>query len=124
MSFYFKKRNLFYENVYCLWYRIEAFGGPKEVGEAIVKTVTGSGQRTDLKGTLLESNLRQDSERNFKYYELEFKVESPLFRRHNVAICCAHSGRLYTLNAQAPESAWSDVRSEIYTTAKSFNIIS
>ncbi|CAH8259436.1 unnamed protein product [Arabidopsis lyrata] len=105
-------------------FSIEAFGGPKEVGEAIVKTVTGSGQRTDLKGTLLESNLRQDSERNFKYYELEFKVESPLFRRHNVAICCAHSGRLYTLNAQAPESAWSDVRSEIYTTAKSFNIIS
>ncbi|CAE5966220.1 unnamed protein product [Arabidopsis arenosa] len=88
--------------------KIEAFGGPKEVGEAIVRTVTGSGQRTDLKGTLLESNLRQDSERNFKYYELEFKVESPLFRRHNVAICCAHGGRLYTLNAQAPESAWSE----------------
>ncbi|XP_010464065.1 PREDICTED: psbP domain-containing protein 7, chloroplastic [Camelina sativa] len=105
-------------------FSIEAFGGPKEVGVAIVRTVTGSGQRTDLKGTLLESNLRQDSERNLKYYELEFKVESPVFRRHNVAICCAHGGRLYTLNAQAPESAWSDVRSEIYTTAKSFNIIS
>ncbi|XP_010485984.1 PREDICTED: psbP domain-containing protein 7, chloroplastic-like [Camelina sativa] len=105
-------------------FSIEDFGGPKEVGEAIVRTVTGSGQRTDLKGTLLESNLRQDSERNLKYYELEFKVESPVFRRHNVAICCAHGGRLYTLNAQAPESAWSEVRSEIYTTAKSFNIIS
>jgi len=104
--------------------RIEAFGGPKEVGEAIVRTVTGSGQRTDLKGTLLESSIRQDSERNLKYYELEFKVESPLFRRHNVAVCCAHSGRLYTLNAQAPESAWSEVKSETYTTAKSFNIIS
>lgn len=105
-------------------YRIEAFGGPKEVGEAIVRTVTGSGQRTDLKGTLLEANLRQDSERNLKYYELEFKVESPFFQRHNMAVCCAHGGRLYTLNAQAPESAWSDVRSEFHTIAKSFNIIS
>ncbi|KAL1211719.1 PsbP domain-containing protein 7 [Cardamine amara subsp. amara] len=105
-------------------FSIEAFGGPKEVGEAIVRSVTGSGQRTDLKGTLLEANIRQDSERNFKYYELEFKVESPLFRRHNVAICCAHRGRLYTLNAQAPESAWSEVKSEFHTISKSFNIIS
>ncbi|CAA7015842.1 unnamed protein product [Microthlaspi erraticum] len=105
-------------------FKIEAFGGPKEVGEAIVRTVTGSGQRKDLKGTLLESNLRQDSEKNLKYYELEFKVESPLFRRHNVAVCCAHGGRLYTLNAQAPESAWSELRSEFHAIAKSFSIIS
>ncbi|KAF3605166.1 hypothetical protein DY000_02051405 [Brassica cretica] len=103
---------------------IEAFGGPKEVGEAIVRTVTRSGQRTDLKGTLLEANLRQDSERNLKYYELEFKVESPTFRRHNVAVCCANGGRLYTLNAQAPESAWSELKHEFHTIAKSFNIIS
>lgn len=105
-------------------YRIEAFGGPKEVGEAIVRTVTRSGQRTDLKGTLLEANLRQDSERNLKYYELEFKVESTTFRRHNVAVCCANGGRLYTLNAQAPESAWSELKEEFHTIAKSFNIIS
>ncbi|KAF2546504.1 hypothetical protein F2Q70_00023960 [Brassica cretica] len=105
-------------------FSIEAFGGPKEVGEAIVKTVTRSGQRTDLKGTLLEANLRQDSERNLKYYELEFKVESPSFRRHNVAVCCANGGRLYTLNAQAPESAWSELKHEFHTIAKSFNIIS
>ncbi|VVA96563.1 unnamed protein product [Arabis nemorensis] len=105
-------------------FSIEAFGGPKEVGEAIVRTVTGSGQRMDLKGTLLEANLREDSERNLKYYELEFKVESPLFQRHNVAVCCAHGGRLYTLNVQAPEEAWSEVRSEFHTIAKSFNIIS
>ncbi|CAN6888629.1 unnamed protein product [Brassica oleracea] len=105
-------------------FSIEAFGGPKEVGEAIVKTVTRSGQRTDLKGTLLEANLRQDSERNLKYYELEFKVESPSFRRHNVAVCCANGGRLYTLNAQVPESAWSELKHEFHTIAKSFNIIS
>lgn len=109
---------------YCLWYRIEAFGGPKEVGEAIVKTVTRSSQRTDLKGTLLEANLRQDSERNLKYYELDFKVESPSFRRHNVAVCCVNGGRLYTLNAQAPESAWPELKHEFHTVAKSFNIIS
>lgn len=104
-------------------FSIEAFGGPKEVGEAIVRTVTGSGQRTDVKGTLLESNLREDVKRNIKYYELEFRVESPSFRRHNVAVCCARGGRLYTLNAQAPESAWSEVKPEFYTIANSFNLV-
>ncbi|CAN8269903.1 unnamed protein product [Cochlearia groenlandica] len=103
-------------------FSIEVFGGAKEVGEAIVRTVTGSGQRTDLKGTLLVSNLRQDLDKNLKYYELEFKVESPVFRRHNVAVCCAHGGRLYTLNAQAPESVWSEVESEFHNIAKSFII--
>ncbi|XP_010546712.1 PREDICTED: psbP domain-containing protein 7, chloroplastic [Tarenaya hassleriana] len=102
-------------------FSIEAFGGPKEVGEAIVRTVTGSGQR---KGTLLESKLREDLKRNVKYYELEFKVESPSLKRHNIAVCCVRGGRLYTLNAQSPESDWSDVRPALYTIASSFNLIS
>ena len=57
--------------------RIEAFGGPDEVGEAVVRSITGSGQRPDVKGTLIKSSLREDSVTNVKYYELEFRVESP-----------------------------------------------
>ncbi|RYQ90375.1 hypothetical protein Ahy_B09g096490 isoform A [Arachis hypogaea] len=78
--------------------RIEAFGGPEEVGEAV------------------------DSLRNAKYYEIEFRVESPSFRRHNVAVCCARHGKLFTLNAQAPESAWPRVKSDFYRIVDSFSL--
>lgn len=105
-------------------YRIEAFGGPKEVGEAIIRTITGSGKRPEVKGTLIESTLREDSIRNVGYYELEFRVESPSFRRHNVAVCCARRGKLFTLNAQAPESVWPEVKNDFYKVAESFSLIS
>ncbi|XWS58169.1 hypothetical protein CRYUN_Cryun08bG0011800 [Craigia yunnanensis] len=99
---------------------IETFGGPKEVGEAVVRTITG--QRPDVKGTLIESTVREDPTRNVKYYELEFRVESPSFQRHNVAVCCARGSRIFTLNAQAAESAWPVLKSAFYRIANSFNL--
>ncbi|KAF4360908.1 hypothetical protein G4B88_016068 [Cannabis sativa] len=105
-------------------FKIEAFGGPNEVGETIVRTITGSGKRPEVKGTLVKSNLREDSVRNIAYYELEFRVESPSFRRHNVAVCCVRNGRLFTLNAQAPESAWPEVKLDFQRIAQSFSLTS
>lgn len=105
-------------------YRIEAFGGPDEVGEAIVRTITGSGRRPDVRGTLIKSNLREDDSKKVKYYVLEFEVESPSFRRHNVAVCCARGGRLFTLNAQTPELAWLMLKPEFYKIADSFSLTS
>lgn len=102
--------------------RIEAFGSPEEVGEAVIRTITGSVQRPDVNGTLIKSSLREDSIRNAKYYELEFKVESPSFRRHNVFVCCARGGRLFTLNAQSPESVWPELKSDFYRIADSFSL--
>ncbi|KAL6324172.1 hypothetical protein AAG906_006443 [Vitis piasezkii] len=93
-------------------FSIEAFGGPREVGEAVVRTITGSGQRPD------------DTIKNVKYYELEFRVESPSFRRHNIAVCCTRGGKLFTLNAQAPESKWPEVKPDFYTIADSFSLTS
>lgn len=92
------------------------------MGEAVVRTITGAGKRPDVKGTLVKSNLREDSLRNVKYYELEFRVESPLFHRHNIAVCCVRGGRLFTLNAQAPESKWPEVKSDFQTIAESFSL--
>ncbi|GMI65356.1 hypothetical protein like AT3G05410 [Hibiscus trionum] len=103
-------------------FSIETFGGPKEVGEAVVRTVTG--QRPNVEGTLIESRVREDPNKNVKYYELEFKVESPSFKRHNVAVCCARGGRLFTLNAQAAESAWPGLKPVFYRIANSFNLTS
>ncbi|WCJ43123.1 Photosystem II reaction center PsbP family protein [Euphorbia peplus] len=105
-------------------FSIEAFGGPKEVGEAVVKTITASGRRPDVRGTLVQSRLREDSMRKVKYYELEFRVEGPSFQRHNIAVCCARDGRLFTLNAQAPESKWQNVEEEFHRIAKSFTLLS
>lgn len=92
------------------------------MGEAVIRKITGSGQRPDVKGTLIKSSLREDPVTNVKYYELDFRVESPSFRRHNVSVCCARDGRLYTLNAQAPESAWLGLKPDFYTIADSFNL--
>ncbi|XP_021742535.1 psbP domain-containing protein 7, chloroplastic-like [Chenopodium quinoa] len=105
-------------------FRIEAFGGPKEVGEAVIRTITAPTRRPDVKATLLRSNLRGDSLKNINYYELEFRVESSSFQRHNVTVCCAQNGRLYTLNAQAPESAWQKVKEDFYKIAASFSLTS
>ncbi|KAF5782029.1 hypothetical protein HanRHA438_Chr11g0503451 [Helianthus annuus] len=105
-------------------FSIEAFGGPEEVGEAIVRTITGSGRRPDVKGTLIKSNLREDDTKKVKYYVLEFVVESPSFRRHNVAVCCVRGGRLFTLNAQTPESAWPMLKPDFYRMADSFSLTS
>ncbi|XAR49120.1 hypothetical protein NMG60_11032192 [Bertholletia excelsa] len=105
-------------------FSIEAFGGAKEVGEAVIRTITKSGRGPEVKGTLIDSSLREDSERNLKYYELEYRVESPSFQRHNVAVCCARGGRLFTLNAQSPESAWPRIKADFYRIANSFVVTS
>ncbi|KAM1691717.1 hypothetical protein ACFXTI_033260 [Malus domestica] len=39
---------------------------------------------------------KEDSVRNVKCYELEFRVESPLFHQQNIAVCCFRFGRLFT----------------------------
>ncbi|CAN1355863.1 PsbP domain-containing protein 7, chloroplastic [Linum perenne] len=102
-------------------FSIEAFGGAEEVGQAIVRTIAG--RRPGVKGTLMQSRLRLDSERNVKYYELEFRVESSSFQRHNVAVCCAVDGRLFTLNAQSPESGWMNVEKDFRRIAESFRLV-
>jgi hypothetical protein len=70
--------------------------------------------------------LREDAD-NVKYYKLEFRVESPSFQRHNVVVCCAVrvlcNGKLYTMNAQAPESAWKAVQKEFFAMADSFSLV-
>ncbi|KAG9444790.1 hypothetical protein H6P81_016130 [Aristolochia fimbriata] len=103
-------------------FSIEAFGGPKEVGEAVVRTITGSVRRPEVSGFLIDSTIREDPSKEVKYYRLEFKVESPSFRRHNVAVFTARGGRLLTLNSQAPETAWPEVKEQFYTIADSFRL--
>ncbi|WOL06742.1 psbP domain-containing protein 7, chloroplastic [Canna indica] len=103
-------------------FAIEDFGGPKEVGETVLRRIAGSRRGTDVTAALVDAAVREDPAKNVNYYKLEFKVEGPSFRRHNVAVCCARDGKLFTLNAQAPESLWPKVRQEFYKIADSFNL--
>lgn len=107
-----------------LLHRIEAYGGPKEVGEAVMRSIAGGSRRTDINVTLIDSTLRSDPFGSVNYYVLEFRVDSPSFHRHNVAVCAARRGRLFTLNAQAPESVWPDIREEFYKISDSFSVAS
>ncbi|BAF07225.1 Os01g0934400, partial [Oryza sativa Japonica Group] len=104
-------------------FSIEAFGGPKDVGEVVLRRIAKTKRGADINATLLDAALREDPANNVKYYKLEFRVESPSFRRRNVAVCCAKDGKLYTLNAQAPESAWKAVRKEFLAMADSFSLV-
>ncbi|XP_039129707.1 psbP domain-containing protein 7, chloroplastic [Dioscorea cayenensis subsp. rotundata] len=103
-------------------FSIESFGGPQEVGEAVLRRIAGSRRGQDVKATLVGAKLREDPVNNVKYYILEFQVESTAFQRHNVAVCTARAGKLFTLNAQAPESDWSLVRAKLYQIADSFSL--
>uniref|UniRef100_A0A0F7H037 Photosystem II reaction center PsbP family protein n=1 Tax=Geranium maderense TaxID=28964 RepID=A0A0F7H037_9ROSI len=102
-------------------FSIEAFGGATEVGEALVQKIVG--RSSNVKGTLIDSSLKEDSTKKVKYYKIEFRVESPTFHRHNIAVCCVHNGRLYSLNAQAPEFKWPQVKSDLHVIANSFTLI-
>ncbi|RRT77389.1 hypothetical protein B296_00013512 [Ensete ventricosum] len=103
-------------------FAIEDLGGPKEVGETVLRRIAGSGRGSDVSAALVDAALREDPSKNVNYYRLEFRVEGPSFRRHNVAVCCARRGKLFTLNAQAPESVWPRVKQELYRIADSFNL--
>ncbi|KAF3790356.1 PsbP domain-containing protein 7 [Nymphaea thermarum] len=103
-------------------FAIEAFGGAKGVGETLIKKISGSG-RPGIEATLIDSKAIPDYQSNIMYYNLEFEVESPSFRRHNVAVCTAHNGRLFTLNAQTPESEWQSVKDTFYRIANSFRLL-
>ncbi|CAA0823223.1 PsbP domain-containing protein 7- chloroplastic [Striga hermonthica] len=104
-------------------FSIEAFGGAERVGEAVLKTITVPSRGTSVKGTLIGSSVREGPEKGVKYCVLEFGVESSIFRRHNIAVCCARKGRLFTLNAQAPESAWPQYKAQFYVIADSFILV-
>nr|XP_010938437.1 psbP domain-containing protein 7, chloroplastic [Elaeis guineensis]XP_010938438.1 psbP domain-containing protein 7, chloroplastic [Elaeis guineensis]XP_010938439.1 psbP domain-containing protein 7, chloroplastic [Elaeis guineensis]XP_010938440.1 psbP domain-containing protein 7, chloroplastic [Elaeis guineensis]XP_010938441.1 psbP domain-containing protein 7, chloroplastic [Elaeis guineensis] len=103
-------------------FSIEDFGGPKEVGETVLRRISGTRRGASITATLIDATKREDPSKKVNYYKLEFRVEGPSFRRHNVAVCTACSGKLFTLNAQAPESTWPKVREEFYKIADSFSL--
>ncbi|KAL5221814.1 hypothetical protein ABZP36_026527 [Zizania latifolia] len=94
-----------------------------DVGEVVLRRIARTKRGPDINATLIDAALREDAENKVKYYKLEFRVESPSFRRRNVAVCCAKDGKLYTLNAQAPESAWKAVQKDFLAVADSFSLV-
>lgn len=92
------------------------------MGEVVLRRIARTRRSPDINATLIDAALREDEDK-VKYYKLEFRVESPSFRRHNVAVCCARNGKLYTMNAQAPESQWKAVQEEFFAMADSFSLV-
>jgi hypothetical protein len=88
----------------------------------VLRRIARTRRSPDINATLIDAALREDED-NVKYYKLEFRVESPSIQRHNVAVCCARNGKLYTMNAQAPEAAWKSVQREFDAMADSFSLV-
>ncbi|GBG59291.1 hypothetical protein CBR_g32304 [Chara braunii] len=61
--------------------------------------------------------------RGVRYYDLEYTVKTDQWFRHNRAVFACVDGRLYSLNAQTPQTSWPE-RSEVFETiARSFRVI-
>ncbi|OSX74259.1 hypothetical protein BU14_0298s0003, partial [Porphyra umbilicalis] len=56
------------------------------------------------------------------YYEIEYEVVTPTWRRRNVSAVCIKHGRLYTLNIQAPAERWEEMAPLMRAVAASFSV--
>ncbi|TXG48969.1 hypothetical protein EZV62_024844 [Acer yangbiense] len=85
-------------------FSIEAFGDAKQVGESIVKKITGSG---GVKGSLIKSSVREDLDPpcSAPYKEITGFNENPLVHVKNISVFCCCSGNLYCLAVERPKQS-------------------
>lgn len=87
-------------------FSLERFGSPAAVaGRLLSSTIAppGSGKTADL---VAASGRRAPGGGGPLYYTVEYSVRGPGFERHNVAVYAAANDLLYSLSAQAAESAY------------------
>lgn len=56
------------------------------------------------------------------YYEIEYEVITPMWRRRNISAVCIKHDRLYTLNVQAPGERWEELAPMMRAVAASFSV--
>ncbi|GAB0496298.1 hypothetical protein MMPV_007610 [Pyropia vietnamensis] len=56
------------------------------------------------------------------YYEIEYEVITPMWRRRNVSAVCIKHDHLYTLNVQAPGERWEELAPMMRAVAASFSV--
>ncbi|KAF8387809.1 hypothetical protein HHK36_026467 [Tetracentron sinense] len=82
-------------------FSIEAFGGPKEVGEAVIRTIiAGSRRGPEVKARMIESSMREDPVRN---QTLRSQVCDIAIRNHNRQYICGKIEHPAGMNTASPK---------------------
>ncbi|KAK3041984.1 hypothetical protein RJ639_002292, partial [Escallonia herrerae] len=79
--------------------------------KAVLRAITGSGQRSDVKGTLIQSTIREDSMKNINTIGSNLDLRLPRF---NVTMS--------PFVVLAPGSSWSTIKLDFYKIADSFSL--
>ncbi len=96
---------------------LKDLGSPTEVGQRLAQRVITS-EEGDRKAELLgaaERNLEGET-----YYLLEYEVQLPGQRRHNLASAVVRRGKLFTLSVSSLDNRWDKMRDTFRTVVASF----
>lgn len=94
-------------------------GTPGEVGYQLQKNVF-SPANSNRKVELVNAQARESGDKT--YYILEYNVQLPNQKRHDLATAVVSHGKLYTLNASTPERRWSKVQDVFTQMINSFTV--
>ncbi|HEY9850730.1 MAG TPA: photosystem II reaction center PsbP [Leptolyngbyaceae cyanobacterium] len=94
-------------------------GSAGEVGYELSKNAIappGSGRKAEL----VNAEAREAGGKI--YYLLEYAIELPTQKRHNIASVTVNRGKLYTFSASTTENRWSKVENQFHRIIDSFSV--
>lgn len=98
---------------------LESLGTPSEVGYKLSKTAIAPPES----GRVAELVNAEAREANGKtYYLLEYEVQLPGQRRHNLASVAVSRGKLFTFNVSTPERRWAKAGDLLSRVVRSFSV--
>jgi photosystem II oxygen-evolving enhancer protein 2 len=94
-------------------------GTPTEIGQRIAQKVITSDQ-ADRKAELVSAAQREVE--GSTYYLLEYEVQLPGQKRHNLASAVVRRGQLFTFNASTTEDRWDRMKDTFKQVVSSFSV--
>lgn len=87
-------------------FALQSLGSPQAAAQQFLDTIAAPAG-SDKTAALVAAEQRRDAN-GLVYYQFEFTIQSPRFKRHNVAVLATQDNLLYTLTVQCPQSQWAE----------------
>ncbi|GAX76730.1 hypothetical protein CEUSTIGMA_g4177.t1 [Chlamydomonas eustigma] len=98
---------------------LESLGSAESAAKRFLTTIAPEG--SERSATFLGAQERRSPE-GLLYYQMEYIIQGPTFRRHNISTYCSRNGKLYTFNVQCPEIEWESEELQLRKSASSFKL--
>jgi len=98
---------------------LQDLGTPSELGQRLAQSIISSVE-AGRKAELVNAEARESQ--GITYYLLEYEVELPNQKRHNLASAAVSRGRLLTFNVSTPERRWPKMAERFKTVVSSFTV--